>query len=147
MTPDYREFLARKAPRAHASGLQDVPAMHKQMKPHQRDATAFCLRQGRAGLFLDTGLGKTFCELEFAKYAAEATNGRALILTPLAVAKQIEREAQGLLYYAVSDALEQPERHCVEPVHGHRIRGCAIASRAPTFRRHRVEGELLSPSR
>lgn len=94
MTPDYRAFLARKAPSLIASGLKSVPAMHTKMKPHQKDATAFCLHQGRAGLFLDTGLGKTFCELEFSKYAAEATNGRALILTPLAVAKQIEREAR-----------------------------------------------------
>ena len=42
----------------------------------------------------NTGLGKTFCELEFCRQAAEATNGRALILTPLAVAKQFEREAK-----------------------------------------------------
>ncbi len=100
MTPEYREFLARKAPRAMASGLAKVPPMHDKMKPHQRDVTEFCLRQGRAGLFLDTGLGKTFCELEFAKYAAQVTNGSALILTPLAVAKQIEREAARFGYDA-----------------------------------------------
>lgn len=100
MTPEYRAFLAKKAPRVHATGLKSFPAMHAQMKPHQRDATAFCLKQGRAGLFLDTGLGKTFCELEFAKYTAEATNGYALILTPLAVAKQIEREAKRFGYDA-----------------------------------------------
>lgn len=93
MTPEYEKFLANKAPMAIASGLSKVPAMHKQLKPHQRDSVDFCLRQGRAGLFLDTGLGKTFCELEFSKHAAKATNGKALILTPLAVAKQIEREA------------------------------------------------------
>jgi hypothetical protein len=58
----------------------------------QAAATAFCIRQGRAALFLDTGLGKTVCELEFARQAAAATNGWALILTPLAVALQIEAE-------------------------------------------------------
>lgn len=100
MTPEYREFLTKKAPRVSASGLETIPAMHAQMKPHQRDATEFCLAQGRAGLFLDTGLGKTFCELEFAKYAAAETNGMALILTPLAVAKQIEREAARFGYDA-----------------------------------------------
>lgn len=100
MTPDYRAFLARKAPKAEASGLTDVAAVHAKMKPHQADATKFCLTQGRAGLFLDTGLGKTFCELEFAKQAAEAVNGMALILTPLAVAKQIEREAKRFGYDA-----------------------------------------------
>lgn len=44
-------------------------------------------------MFLDTGLGKSFCELEFCRQALEKTNGRALILAPLAVAKQMEREA------------------------------------------------------
>jgi len=34
-------------------------------------------------LFLDTGMGKSICELEFATQGAEATNGRSLILTPL----------------------------------------------------------------
>lgn len=89
----YRQFIASKAPAAVASGV-DAGPMCGAMFDYQRDATAFCLKQGRAALFLDTGLGKTICELEFARQAAEATNGRALILTPLAVAKQIEREAQ-----------------------------------------------------
>ncbi|MBK8129403.1 MAG: DEAD/DEAH box helicase family protein [bacterium] len=44
------------------------------------------------GLFLDTGLGKTVCQLEWARQCAEHSNGRALILTPLAVTRQIERE-------------------------------------------------------
>ena len=86
---DYAAFLAAKQPRAIASGLSDVPALHPVLAPHQRDAVAFGLRQGRWGLFFDTGLGKTLCELEWCKHAAAATNGRALILAPLAVAGQI----------------------------------------------------------
>lgn len=86
---DYAAFLAGKQPRAIASGLADVPALHPGLAPHQRDAVAFGLRQGRWGLFFDTGLGKTLCELEWCKHAAAATNGRALILAPLAVAGQI----------------------------------------------------------
>lgn len=86
---DYAAFLAAKQPRAIASGLSDVPALHPGLAPHQRDAVAFGLRQGRWGLFFDTGLGKTLCELEWCKHAAAATNGRALILAPLAVAGQI----------------------------------------------------------
>jgi len=74
----------------------------------QQAATAFCIRQGRAALFLDTGLGKTMCELEFATQGAAATNGCSLILTPLAVAKQIEREATRFGFNArvVRDASE-----------------------------------------
>lgn len=94
VTSEYAGFLASKQPRAIASGLANVPPLHAALFPHQRDAVAFGLRQGRWGLFFDTGLGKTLCELEWAKHAAEATNGRALILAPLAVAGQIAREGQ-----------------------------------------------------
>jgi superfamily II DNA or RNA helicase len=92
-TDGYREFLSRKVATAPKCGIEptSLPAC---MKPHQIDSTAFALRTGRAGLYLDTGLGKTLCELEFCRQAAEATNGKALILTPLAVAKQFEREAK-----------------------------------------------------
>jgi len=91
MTDEYVQFLSAKRPVALASGLADVPALHPGMKPHQRDCVSFGLKQGRWGLFLDTGLGKTLCELEWCKHAAAATNGYALILAPLAVASQIAR--------------------------------------------------------
>jgi len=90
---DYLSFLASKRPSVIASGLSAVPDLHPALKPHQRDCVAFGLKQGRWGLFLDTGLGKTLCELEWAKHAAHATNRRALILAPLAVAMQHKREA------------------------------------------------------
>lgn len=107
MIPEYLEFLAGKAPRAQAAGIDPMP-MTGALYDFQRAATEFCLRQGRAALFLDTGLGKTICELEFATQASEATNNYALILTPLAVARQIEREAQRFGYDArvVRDANE-----------------------------------------
>lgn len=90
---EYADFLAGKAPRPHAVGLSVIPALHPALKPHQIDCVTFGLRQGRWGCFLDTGLGKTLTALEWSKHAAAATNGRALILTPLAVASQIVREA------------------------------------------------------
>lgn len=95
----YADFLARKVAAAPLIGV--VPgAMPDFMKPHQKDATTFALQVGRAGNFLDTGMGKTLCELEFSRQAAAETNGMALILTPLAVAKQIEREAKAFGYDA-----------------------------------------------
>jgi hypothetical protein len=96
---DYASFLASKAPRPHATGIEPGP-MHPAMRPDQCDVTAFALRQGCAALFLDTGLGKTFDELEWCRQAADASNGMALLLTPLAVARQIEREAHRWGYEA-----------------------------------------------
>jgi superfamily II DNA or RNA helicase len=100
ITTEYASFLAGKQPRPIASGLAVTPDLHPALFPHQRDCVAFGLRQGRFGLFLDTGLGKTLCELEWSKHAAAATNGRALILAPLAVAGQIAREGAAFGYQA-----------------------------------------------
>ena len=95
--PDYAAFLAAKAPKPQAVGIEPSP-MPAHLFDYQADCVGFALRQGRAAMFLDTGLGKTRIQLEWAKQAAAATNGRALILTPLAVARQIEREGRALGY-------------------------------------------------
>ncbi len=99
MDARYAEFLARKAPRAQSTGVEcgDLP---DHLFDFQKECVAFTVKQGRAGLYLDTGLGKTRCQLEWAKQCAEASNGKALILTPLAVARQMEREALALGYEA-----------------------------------------------
>jgi superfamily II DNA or RNA helicase len=97
---DYLDFLASKAPRVLPSGVAHVPDLNPALKPHQRDCVAFGLKLGRWGCFLDTGLGKTLVQLEWCKHAADATNGMALILTPLAVAAQIVREAKRFGYVA-----------------------------------------------
>jgi hypothetical protein len=99
MKKTYADFLASKAPRAKSSGFEPK-SLPDHLFDFQKECVAFCLRQGRAGLYLDTGLGKTRCQLEWAAQSAEASNGKALLLTPLAVAKQIEREARALGYEA-----------------------------------------------
>lgn len=99
MDADYAAFLATKAPQVKPAGMAP-----RKMPPHLFDyqvtATEFCLKLGRAALFLDTGLGKTACELEFANQACRKTKKRSLILTPLAVARQIEAEAARFGYDA-----------------------------------------------
>ena len=64
------------------------------MAPHlfdfQRDMTRWALRRGRAAIFADCGMGKTPMQLEWAKHVPR----RVLILAPLAVAQQTEREGE-----------------------------------------------------
>ena len=96
---NYKSFLASKAPVAHASGFEPSE-LPDHLFDFQKSCVDFAIRQGRTGLYLDTGLGKTRCQLEWAKQSAEQSNGMALLLTPLAVAKQIEREALSLGYNA-----------------------------------------------
>lgn len=89
----YLAFLEGKAVKAPQRGMARVPDLAPHLFPFQRHSVEFCLRVGTAGLFLDTGLGKTECQLEWCRHAQEATNGRSLILTPLAVAGQTKRRA------------------------------------------------------
>lgn len=91
---DYATFLASKALTAAVRGLPTVPTLAGHLFPFQSEAVAFGLQAGSWACLFDTGLGKTACELEWAAHAAAASNGRALILTPLAVAAQIAREGQ-----------------------------------------------------
>ncbi len=93
LAPDYAAFLAAKAPRAAAIGIEPG-SLPGHLFDFQAHVVAFLLRQGRGAAFLDTGLGKTAIELEWCRQAAEASNGQALLLTPLAVAKQIETEGR-----------------------------------------------------
>jgi hypothetical protein len=88
----YRRMMASRAVKAEAVGFEpgDLAAS---LKPHQRAVTEFAARQGRAALFLDTGLGKTLCALEWGRKVVERTNAPVLMLAPLAVAGQHEREA------------------------------------------------------
>lgn len=88
---EYRAFIAAKAGvvLSHGFAANDLAGG---MKYHQRVATEYALNKGRASLFLDTGLGKSYCELEFARQCAEETGKPSLILTPLAVAAQMVRE-------------------------------------------------------
>jgi hypothetical protein len=96
---DYKSFLASKAPIAHAVGFEPS-SLPDHLFDFQKSVVDFAIRQGRTGLYLDTGLGKTRCQLEWLHQSAQKSNGYGLLLTPLAVAKQIEREALALGYEA-----------------------------------------------
>jgi hypothetical protein len=92
VTSDYLEFLAGKTPAAIARGLSTTPALSSHLFGFQKHCVEFLLHVGSGGLFLDTGLGKTLVQLEYAEHARQASNGKALILCPLAVAHQIAKE-------------------------------------------------------
>lgn len=98
MTESYEAFLARKIVEAPRRGLKSVPALPDHLKRHQADAVAFDLEVGSAGTYFATGLGKTRVGLAYGRFAREHTAKPALILTPLAVARQWEQEGQRLGY-------------------------------------------------
>jgi superfamily II DNA or RNA helicase len=85
----YQELLNRKRVKARDFGIEPK-AIHPELFDFQRKAVEFAVRKGRAALFLDTGLGKTICQLEWARQIP----GEVLILAPVAVAPQTVREAK-----------------------------------------------------
>ena len=90
---EYHELIARKRVTFEPRGLSNVPSLNSAMFPHQHHSTEFALRTGCAALFLDTGLGKSLCALDWGRVIVEETNKPVLMLAPLAVAGQHERES------------------------------------------------------
>jgi hypothetical protein len=90
---EYRAFIASREPSHQMRGF-DGSKINDKAKAHQRAVVEFSLSRGKSAAFLDTGLGKSFIELEFARQCADETAKPSLILTPLAVAGQMVREGQ-----------------------------------------------------
>jgi len=90
----YYQFLREKKRTVKTRGLSRVSELHPDLFPFQADVTDFLLRAGCGAAFLDTGLGKAFIGLEWARVIREHTGKSVLILAPLAVGQQHEREAK-----------------------------------------------------
>lgn len=90
---EYEGFLAHKAIIDPPTGLADIRGLPDALFEFQRDTVQWALRRGRAAIFAGTGLGKSLMELAWAKAIHEATGDDVLILSPLAVASQMVREA------------------------------------------------------
>ena len=106
-TPDYLAFLASKHERATAHGFTPSDA-HPRLFPFQRDIVTWAIRQGRAALFADTGLGKTAMQIEWAAQVTAHASRPVLLVAPLAVAAQTIAEAS-LMGRAITYVRSQAE--------------------------------------
>lgn len=106
---DYTNFLDRK--KRVWTGIGHEPtALPAQLYDWQAAITRWALRKGRAAIFADCGLGKTFMQVAWANQLP----GRCLFLAPLCVAEQTITEAAklGVSLHYCHDAAE---------AHGHRL--------------------------
>lgn len=88
---DYHAFLKQKQLVFRSTGKECKPEdANPKLFPFQRDLVMWSVRKGRAAIFADTGLGKTFMQLEWARLMGE----RTLILAPLSVARQTVNEGK-----------------------------------------------------
>ena len=89
---DYKEFLALKEFTVKDSGFKFEGKLNPMLFPFQKDIVKWALRKGKAAIFADCGLGKSPIQLEWSKHVHDHTKGNILILAPLAVSKQTQRE-------------------------------------------------------
>lgn len=89
----YENFLQQKQHKSIDYGINPV-FIPSNMFDFQKHVASYIIKKGRGAVFLDTGLGKTIIELVTAKNYVQTTNKPALIITPLAVARQHLLEAE-----------------------------------------------------
>ncbi len=89
----YADFLTRKQAHRWRHGVTiDQSDVHPMLYDWQTELVRWAAERGRAAVFADCGLGKTFIQLEWARLVADT----ALLVAPLSVARQTVREARKL---------------------------------------------------
>ncbi|OGC93926.1 MAG: hypothetical protein A2W25_14665 [candidate division Zixibacteria bacterium RBG_16_53_22] len=89
----YADFLQQKTQSGTGAGFEPI-FMPDYLFDYQAYLVEWSLRTGRAANFADCGLGKTPMELVWAENVVRKTNGKVLLLTPLAVGAQMVKEAE-----------------------------------------------------
>ncbi len=89
----YHQFLSNKETRVinYGHGISKNK-IHSKLFEWQKDIVAWAVQKGRCAIFLDTGLGKTYIQLEWARIIGVKT----LIIAPLSVARQTVRLAKDI---------------------------------------------------
>ena len=89
---DYYAFLSQKKRSARPRGFDLTLDVNPSMFGFQADVLQFLIGIGCGAAFLDTGLGKSIIELEWCRHVHHHTGRPVLMLAPLAVGPQHERE-------------------------------------------------------
>lgn len=91
---EYSQFLETKKISFIESGFEiNDSDLNPLLKDFQKYAVKVAVKKGRFAFYFDCGLGKTFCQLEWAKLVSEKTKSKVLILAPLAIVQQTKEEA------------------------------------------------------
>jgi len=90
----YQDFLKTKMIEDIPTGIFDNLKLSTHLFDFQKDIVKWAIKRGRAAIFADCGLGKTPMQLEWANQIHQCTKGNILILAPLAVAMQTQKEGE-----------------------------------------------------
>lgn len=90
----YQDFIKSKKAEIVPSGFKPKDGyFNSHLFDYQRDILERSLSQGRYALFMDTGLGKSITQMNWAEAITIETNKNVLMLAPLAVVYQMLKEA------------------------------------------------------
>ena len=87
----YDEVILSKKHKIQSAGFDPLPFIAPLFE-WQKMVVSWAVKQGRAALFAECGLGKTPMQLEWASQVCRHTGGSVLILAPLAVSPQTVAE-------------------------------------------------------
>lgn len=95
---NYQEFIKTKIKIDQPTGFEIsrniLSDHHPKLFDYQVDILRWALHRGRCAVFADTGMGKTAIQLSWAWEVFQYTGNRVLILAPLCVAQQTEKESE-----------------------------------------------------
>ena len=92
---EYEQFLQTKQKNHILSGFEiNESELNDNMFHFQKFIVKRALKAGKYAIFADCGLGKSLMQLEWANQVCKQTNGKVLILAPLAVVAQTKQEAK-----------------------------------------------------
>lgn len=114
---NYQEFIASKTKLRQDTGFEIFREdLNANLFDYQKDIVIWAGKKGTAAVFADTGLGKTIIQCEWARHIAKKTLGSVLILAPLCISEQTQREAKEVLHMDI-DRYDPEVECCAEQVY------------------------------
>lgn len=102
---DYHNFLEAKQLIYTGDGL-DLTITHEQLLQYQKAITNWALRKGKAAIFADCGLGKSFMSMAILDGIAKHINKPVLLITPLQILNQFIKEEAPKWSYQINNLRE-----------------------------------------
>lgn len=87
---EYQEFLKAKRLTVAPVGVSEYGSINPILFDFEQTIAGWAIKKGRCAVFADTGLGKTFVQLEWARLISK----QCLIIAPLTVARQTLKESK-----------------------------------------------------
>lgn len=108
---NYQEFIRQKIKPLPSLGFEvDIESLNSNLMDWQKRIVQWAIKRGRAALFEDCGMGKTFQQLEWARIIKNHTSSPVVIHCPVGVRHQTKREAEKFGIECDVAVVDEPEQ-------------------------------------